>query len=42
MAIYHVNPETGNVGVCSAEKGNCPFGNAEDHYTSEEAARGSC
>lgn len=41
MAIYHVNPETGNVGLCSAEKGNCPFGKAEDHYTSEEAARGS-
>lgn len=41
MALYHVNPETGNAGVCRAEKGRCRFGEADEHYTSEEAARGS-
>jgi hypothetical protein len=41
MALYHVNPETGNAGVCKAEKGRCRFGNVDEHYTSEEAARGS-
>lgn len=25
MSKYHVNPETGNHGRCSAEEGNCPF-----------------
>ena len=23
---YHVDPKTGNMGVCRARKGNCPFG----------------
>lgn len=41
MALYHVNPETGNAGVCKAEKGRCRFGETDDHYTSEEAARAS-
>jgi RNAse (barnase) inhibitor barstar len=38
MANYHVN-DRGDAGVCSATKGGCPFGGAEDHYTSAEAAR---
>lgn len=25
MSKYHVNPDTGNHGRCSAEEGNCPF-----------------
>lgn len=36
---YHVNPETGDAGKCSANKGNCPFGGENEHYTSSEAAR---
>lgn len=39
MAKYHINPETGNPGVCNA-KVKCRFGDLEaDHYTSKEAAR---
>lgn len=38
MAIFHVNPETGEAGVCTAEKGSCPFGTAEQHFTSHAAA----
>lgn len=38
MAKYHVN-DKGEAGVCSARAGNCPFGGAEDHYESAEAAR---
>lgn len=41
MKLYHVNPENGNAGVCTAEKGRCRFGKSDEHYTSEEAARGS-
>ena len=41
MALYHVNPETGNAGICKAEKGRCRFGESDEHYTSEEAARAS-
>lgn len=39
---YHVNPVTGEYGVCRAEKGKCPFGGAtgdENHYATEEEAR---
>lgn len=36
--LYHVNPNTGNVGLCKARK-NCPFGGANEHFTSTEAAR---
>jgi len=36
---YHVNPETGDAGKCSATKGNCPFGGESEHYTSAKAAR---
>lgn len=39
MARYHTNPETGNVGPCTAEK-KCPFGDLQaDHYDTPEAAR---
>jgi len=39
MAKYHINPETGNPGVCNA-KVKCRFGDLEaDHYISKEAAR---
>jgi hypothetical protein len=39
MPKYHINPTTGNTGVCHAKK-SCPFGDMEsDHYPSKEAAR---
>lgn len=34
---YHVNPQTGEPGECSAEAGNCPFGGI--HYDTEGQAR---
>lgn len=37
--LYHINPSTGDPGKCSAKLGNCPFGSADEHYTSSEAAR---
>lgn len=37
--MYHVNPETGDAGPCSAVKGKCPFGNLDEHFTSIEGAR---
>jgi hypothetical protein len=38
MAGYHINPTTGEPGLCKA-KVSCPFGDLEDdHYTSREAA----
>lgn len=39
MTKFHINPETGEAGECSAQTGNCPFGSDEEHYTSKEAAR---
>lgn len=39
MAKYHINPQTGDPGVCKAIAGGCPFGGEEEHYTSKEAAR---
>lgn len=36
---FHVNTKTGETGECGAVKGKCPFGNAENHYTSAAAAR---
>lgn len=39
---YHVNPVTGEYGVCRAEKGKCPFGGTtgnENHFTTEKEAR---
>jgi hypothetical protein len=39
MAKYHINPKTGNPGVCHAKK-SCPFGDLQsDHYNSKEDAR---
>ena len=33
MARYHLDTETGNAGLCRAEKGKCPFGEV-NHYGS--------
>jgi len=44
MAKYHINPETGNPGLCKADPSNpnsrgCRFGESEDsHYPSKAAA----
>lgn len=39
MSKFHINPETGDPGVCTAEV-KCPFGDLEaDHYPSPEIAR---
>lgn len=35
----HVNPETGEVGKCRATNGKCPFGGAEEHHETAQAAR---
>jgi len=39
MNKFHINPETGEPGNCTASSGNCPFGGDEIHFTSKEAAR---
>lgn len=39
MAKYHLNPKTGDPGLCRAEDGKCPFGKDAPHYASKEAAR---
>lgn len=36
--LFHINSK-GLAGPCKATKGNCPFGGAERHYPSEEAAQ---
>jgi len=36
---YHIIPKSGNVRVCQATKGKCPFGGAEEHYSSRVAAQ---
>lgn len=38
MNEYHINWK-GEPGICSASQGNCPFGSADDHFPSPEAAR---
>lgn len=38
MSQYHINPKTGNPGICRAES-KCPFGGADEHYTTKAAAR---
>lgn len=39
MARYHVNPKTGNPGLCAAKQ-SCPFGSLDsDHYDSSIEAR---
>lgn len=37
--IYHVNPATGNVGLCRAYIGECPFGNVDSHFPDAPSAR---
>lgn len=37
--MFHINPETGDVGKCEAKKGKCPFGTLDAHFTTAEAAR---
>ena len=39
MARYHLNPKSGEPGLCTAEKGRCPFGDSEHHYGSKDEAR---
>jgi len=39
MAKYHINTVTGVAGKCSAQQGNCPFGDDNVHFTTAEAAR---
>ena len=39
MAKYHINPDTGNPGLCKAAGDNCPFGGDDAHYDSPEGAR---
>lgn len=39
MAKYHINPETGKTGLCSAREGNCPLAGGSEHYPTEDAAR---
>ena len=39
MARYHVNPHTGDYGVCHADKGKCPFGGVsgtENYYSNDK------
>ena len=38
MAKYHLNPETGNPGICKATK-RCRFEGLTDHYGSKEEAQ---
>ena len=40
MAKWHINPKTGEPGLCRALK-NCPFGGSDEHYSSREAAQGA-
>jgi hypothetical protein len=37
VAKYHLN-RAGEAGKCSATKGKCPFGDASEHYDSQQAA----
>ena len=38
MAKYHINPKTGEPGLCHAVK-SCPFGGDDAHYSSKTEAR---
>lgn len=38
MAMFHVDPVTGEAARCSNSVRQCPAGSADNHYTSEEAA----
>ncbi len=39
MNKYHINPNSGEVGQCWAQRGKCPFGEADRHYHSPAEAR---
>lgn len=40
MSKFHVNPKTGNPGICKAkEEENCPFAGLSEHYTTREEAQ---
>ncbi len=36
--MFRVNPTTGDAGPCRALSGKCPFGGANEHFTSIEGA----
>lgn len=38
---FHINPKTGNTGICKAENGKCPFGSADEHFATRNEARAS-
>lgn len=38
MSKYHVNPTTGEPGLCRAKKA-CPFGSADEHHETKQDAR---
>ena len=38
MAKYHINPNTGMPGRCTAKPGNCPYGGESEHYTTYSEA----
>lgn len=38
MARYHINGN-GEPGICKATQGGCPFGSADEHFDTPEAAR---
>lgn len=38
MAKFYIKKD-GTPGVCNAEKGNCPYGDAQHHFPSQEAAQ---
>jgi predicted kinase len=39
MVKYHVNPQSGAIGVCTAHKRSCPLGGSEVHFTSQSEAK---
>lgn len=39
MTKYHINPRSGQPGLCTASVGSCPFGGIEDHHLTIREAR---
>ena len=39
MSKYHINPETGNPGQCTARAGQCPYGANAPHFSTATDAR---
>jgi hypothetical protein len=39
MTSYHIHPTTGTPAACRATQGRCPFGAAQEHYSSKDDAR---